>query len=254
MRLEDMPGYAYPSLDVWPEYWLEGQLWQIHEYKLRKDSSLGWYKGYITSERGLKADVYPTFEAAIGIAKKRNCELSEHISKHGLSHEIGESIALKLEKAILSKSRLANEERLMLAEAVNRHKYSPRLFSQELILPDNCESLREPLFDLFNCMSYLKIVYLKKFGTVLSKVGNNSWAPINRNKASIRSAHRTKISNGFELSSSGHWGKIKANIRKSLLPRANQLLQLASVKRMLDNAMTHGQKVLVADGFVFLFE
>ena len=31
MRPEDMPGYAYPTLAVWPEYWLEGQLYIVTE-------------------------------------------------------------------------------------------------------------------------------------------------------------------------------------------------------------------------------
>lgn len=39
-----------------------------------------------------------------------------------------------------------------------------------------------------------------------------------------------------------------------LLPRANELLQLASVKRMLSEALSKGQKVLLVDGFVFWFE
>jgi hypothetical protein len=254
MQPEDMPGYAYPTLAVWPEYWLEGQLWQIHEYKLKNDGSLRWYQGYTTNGVLLRADVHPNFEAALEVAKIRNYELSGQVSKLGFSHEINKSITLKVEKAILSKSRLANEERLMLAEAVNRHRGDPRSLSHELKIPDTCELLREPLFALLNEMPYLEIVYIKTFGTVLSKIGNNHWSKISRNKASIRSAHRAKIANGFGLSSSEHWGKTKASIRELLLPRANQLLKLASVKRMLDSAISQGQKVLVADGFVFWFE
>ncbi|KAA0636527.1 hypothetical protein E2K69_19570, partial [Escherichia coli] len=47
--------------------------------------------------------------------------------------------------------------------------------------------------------------------------------------------------------------KLSCVIRSMLLPRANRLLQLASVKRMLDEALRNGQKVLVVGNFVFWF-
>jgi hypothetical protein len=59
---------------------------------------------------------------------------------------------------------------------------------------------------------------------------------------------------GFGFSHEAHWGKRKAAIRKILLPRANQLLQLAGVQRMLAEALTRGEKALVCGAFVFWYE
>jgi hypothetical protein len=39
-----------------------------------------------------------------------------------------------------------------------------------------------------------------------------------------------------------------------LLPRANELLQLASVKRILADALTQGLRIVVLGGFVFWYE
>ncbi|MCH5532407.1 hypothetical protein L6205_25070 [Pseudomonas syringae pv. syringae] len=49
-------------------------------------------------------------------------------------------------------------------------------------------------------------------------------------------------------------GKTKALIREQLLPRANKLLQLASVRQLLAEARSRGQSVLVIGGFVFWYE
>ncbi|MGE1152240.1 hypothetical protein [Pseudomonas kitaguniensis] len=65
---------------------------------------------------------------------------------------------------------------------------------------------------------------------------------------------REVTAKGFGLSGADHWGRTKAQIRALLLPRANQLLQLASVKQMLAEARMRGQRVLVCGGFVFWYE
>ena len=62
---------------------------------------------------------------------------------------------------------------------------------------------------------------------------------------------RAEIANGFGFSHEEHWGRCKAAIRKILLPRANQLLQLAGVQRMLAEALMRGEKVLVCGSYVF---
>lgn len=65
---------------------------------------------------------------------------------------------------------------------------------------------------------------------------------------------RAKIANGFGFAATAHWGQTKARIREILLPRANQLLKLASVQRLLAEALASGQKVLVCNGIVFWYE
>ncbi|TDX23351.1 hypothetical protein [Rhodovulum visakhapatnamense] len=72
-------------------------------------------------------------------------------------------------------------------------------------------------------------------------------------KAALTAEH-AKIANGFDLSANIHWGKAKARIRQILLPRANQLLQLASVQRLLAEALARGERVLVSNGIVFWYE
>lgn len=56
------------------------------------------------------------------------------------------------------------------------------------------------------------------------------------------------------MSGTGHWGQTKAAIRDALLPRANKLLHLASVKLLLADALRRGQRVLIVGSFVFWYE
>ncbi|WP_198406648.1 hypothetical protein [Paracoccus yeei] len=101
----------------------------------------------------------------------------------------------------------------------------------------------------------------------VAKVGrsNNRWTysllylgldgiwskPYHAGEKAALTAERAKIANGFDLSVTAHWGKAKARIRQILLPRANQLLQLASVQRLLTEALARGERVLVSNGIVF---
>jgi hypothetical protein len=67
-------------------------------------------------------------------------------------------------------------------------------------------------------------------------------------------ADRARIAEGFGLSAFDHWGRVKGAIRKTLFPRANELLQIAGVRRMLDEALARGVHVLVAGNTVFWYE
>ena len=78
--------------------------------------------------------------------------------------------------------------------------------------------------------------------------------PYTAGERSAAKAMRARIANGFGCSADAHWGQTKAKIRQILLPRANQLLQLASVQRMLAEALANGRKVLVSNGIVFWYE
>jgi hypothetical protein len=70
----------------------------------------------------------------------------------------------------------------------------------------------------------------------------------------VKFIERSKIASGFDLNPTEHWGEVKAKIRQVLLPRANQLLQLASVQRLLDEALARGERALVCNGVVFWYE
>lgn len=65
---------------------------------------------------------------------------------------------------------------------------------------------------------------------------------------------REKVAQGFGRSGRAHWGHTKAAIRSMLLPRANQLLQHASIQKILLEAKARGQRVVVIGGFVFWYE
>jgi len=49
--------------------------------------------------------------------------------------------------------------------------------------------------------------------------------------------HRARIADAFGLQPAQHWGRTKAAIRKMLLPRAIDMLQLQPTKEMLADMM-----------------
>lgn len=256
MRIEQMPGYSLPTLAVWPQPWYEGCLWQMYELKLRKDGSLHWYIGFYEFDTNhVKADVYDTYESAVQIAKKRNLELNITFNQLELAKHERESLQLKIEKEVTRQSRLFGEEQLMLSEGLSRHKETPRPRAEDLILPSNNENIRSSLTEILNETPYVNFVRLKRYGISLLKEGHNDWTTrAKHTKQTAKYFYREKIAAAFGLNGAEHWGKTKSKIREILLPRANQLLQLASVKRMLAEAEILGKKVVVASGFVFWFE
>ncbi|UAL43696.1 hypothetical protein K8B83_02045 [Shewanella inventionis] len=143
----------------------------------------------------------------------------------------------------------------MLSEAIRRHQETPRPSVNEIVLPDNCESILDSLMEILNETPYINFVRLKKYGISLLRDKGHDWSTrAKHTKQTAKYFYRERIAAAFGLNGAEHWGKTKSNIREILLPRANQLLQLASVKRMLDEAEQQGKKVVVASGFVFWFE
>ncbi|MEZ8444939.1 hypothetical protein AB6C93_03650 [Vibrio splendidus] len=256
MRLEQMAGYLFPTLAVWPKPWYEGGLWQMYDLKLREDGSLDWYKGYIATASGhAKADVYESYEDAKNVAIKRNCELISALDKLGVPVHQRVSLSLKIEKAVTIQSRLFGEEQLMLLEGIRRHRESPRPHEHEIVLPEKSVLLLKPLIEVLQKTPYVNLVRLKSFGVSLMRQGENDWSTrAKHTKLTAKYFYREKIAAAYGLNGTAHWGQTKAKIREILLPRANQLLQLASVKRMLSEAELKGKKVVVASGFIFWFE
>ncbi|MCP5570410.1 hypothetical protein NL300_28610, partial [Klebsiella pneumoniae] len=79
---------------------------------------------------------------------------------------------------------------------------------------------------------------------VIGKHANGDWGRyLYYNELTTKVAFREKISRAFGFSGRDHWGRVKSEIRIRLLPRANELLQLSSVKRMLADAHAKGHKV-----------
>lgn len=256
MKLEQMPGYSLPTLAVWPQPWYEGCLWQMHELKLYGNGSLKWYEGYLEVDGGhIKADVYGSYKLAVETAVKKNNEISDkHASPNSpIGHS--ESLLLKIEKEVTRQSRLFGEEQLMLSEAIRRYIETPRPSAHDIVLPDNCENLLDPLMEILKETPYVNFVRFPRHGVSLLRQNEHDWSTrAKHTKKTAKYFHREKIAAAFGLDGADHWGKTKSKIRNILLPRANQLLQLASVKRMLTEAEQQGKKVVVASGFVFWFE
>lgn len=256
MWLEQIPGYSLPTLAVWPQPWYEACMWQMYDLKCHKDGSLKWYKSFIELEsKHLRADVYDSYESAIIAAVKINAELSMTFAKLDLSISEKESLELKINKEITKQSRLLGEEQLMLSEAIRRHQKVPRPSIDDIVLPKNCDNIIDSLLEVLNETPYVNFIRLKKYGISVLRKGGNDWSIIAKHtKQTAKYFYREKIAAGFGLNGFTHWGNTKSNIRKILLPRANQLLQLASMKRILDDAERQGKKVIVLSGFVFWFE
>ena len=259
MRKENLPGYGYPVLAVWPQLWYEAGRWQMYEYKLKPDGKLAWYKAFIQVDDRVKADVYENYQEAIEVANIRNTQLLQSITTFEHEPELIRSLELKAIKAIQAKTRLANEEQLMLAEAKRRSQHLPRVDIASLELDDKAEGYREQLYEQLLQMPYLQVVFVHSDNNrciLYQKSAQNlKWFKVDAlTNRGAEIAERSKIANGFGFSGAEHWGKTKAAIRALLLPRANQLLQLASVQRLLAEARANGRRVLVAGGYVFWYE
>lgn len=257
MLLSQMPGYLYPTIAIYPFAWYERcGVWIMWAFKLKPDGTLKWYHHYIDKGTGHShADVYNSFREANDIAKEFNKNIRERVNVLDFDDEIKISLSLKAEKEVVAEERLAQEEQLMLAEAIKRSAAFPRPSIESLVLPKDGEKYRD---DLFKCLSEtpnVHVVQLTNHRVSLKRKGEFDWsAVINTNSTTGKYAFRERIASGFGLSGIDHWGETKAKIREMLLPRANKLLKIASVQRILDEALAKGQHVIVIGSFVFWYE
>lgn len=184
-----------------------------------------------------------------------NQRTGELISQAATDPTYQASITLKVDKALTAARRIHYEEELMEAEAIRRNAHLPRPDIQDLELPSDMESLRAPLHEQLERAPYLHFVALKRFNVCLARVSDTEWKSLGAlNTKRSKACFRETTARGFGMAGTDHWGKTKAQIRAELLPRANQLLQLAGIKQMLAEARARGQKVLVVGGFVFWYE
>ncbi|EPH3180404.1 hypothetical protein P5769_001919 [Citrobacter braakii] len=257
MRMSRLPGYGLSELAFWPQPKYERNTWSMYSLKLRTDGTLTWYHRYV--ERGIPdqafSDDYDDYADARKAAVELNRNVNFDIKKLPLSMSQKESLRLKVDKALTAKSRLMDEEHMMLEEAVKAHANDPRVSLNELTIKPDYENLRQPLFDSLNEMPYLHFVFIPKYQVSLQLIAPNTWeCSYNDRARAAKICYQERIARGFGLSGTAHWGKTKSAIRSMLLPRANKLLQLASVKRMLDEASRNGKKVLVVGSYVFWYE
>ena len=218
---------------------------------INKHHKLKWYN-YIDDGRLV---IFDSLEEALKYTESLNDNLGESVSSLYLNPDEELSLQLKVLKLITCKNRLINEEVLMYHVAIARHSLTHRPDFDKI--ETTYESIKEPLFEQLKLTPYISIFACPRYKILLHRGHDNKsdWRKkSNLTKKGLESFYRARICEGFELSIDNHWGDTKGEIRRLLLPRANQLLHLASVKSLLADALKKGQKVLVCGGYVFWYE
>lgn len=248
-------------LVAWPYYRPLYDRWFMQELVDKGELSPVWRDRLVPGEDdAVFVDHYPDQSSAVAAANALNPILRQALTSREMSPAAKRSLELKVDKALQSKKRLQEEEALMLAEALRRHQGTERPEAASLKLVSQSESYRHELAEQLAAMPYLEVAKVGRSNgrwtrVLLYKGPDGVWSKpyIAGEKAAI-TAERAKIANGFGLSAAAHWGETKAKIRQILLPRANRLLQLASVQRLLAEAFARGERVLVSNGIVFWYE
>ncbi len=245
-------------LAIWPNYRPIADRYFMIELVETEDGGVRWRDRRIPTERGfVMSEHHPDFPTALAAAERLNPTLAAALAARDIPEIERTSLTLKVRKALQSRQRLDDEERLMLAEAVRRHQDTPRQAPGDLKLHPEAEPYREELARELATYSYLRMALLRNSNrqVVLYRDADDLWSkPYLAGEKSAVSAMRARIANAFKFHQDQHWGQVKARIRAELLPRANQLLQLASVQRMLADALARGERVLVSNGIVFWYE
>ncbi len=253
-----MKGFSNPTIAIFPFAWYEnGDLWRMWALKLQADGILKWERHYIDSGDGhAKSEVYQAFKEANAAANEFNRTIRERVASLNLDDDLKLSISLKAEKNVIAEKRLAQEEQLMLNEAIKRSKSFQKPSIESLVLPKrDGEKYRDGLYQCLCESPKIQIVQLPKHHVSLRRKGDFDWSTsINTNSKTGMYCFRERIASAFDMSGVEHWGETKAKIRDLLLPRANKLLQISSVQRMLDEALARGQYVIVIGSFVFWYE
>lgn len=261
IKWTDLNRFSDNILAVWPYYKPLHERWFMEELVENGELNPSWRDRLIPGQNNsVRSDNYPDRLSAICAAESMNLTLKHLLADRNLNPVIKRSLELKIEKALQSKKRLADEEQLMLSEAIRRHEHYERQSPNELKLATESEIYREDIAVQLAIMPYLMVVIVKKpeqysYKMLLTKEPDGSWSkPFYASARGAKIAERAKIANGFNMDGSMHWGKVKAEVRRILLPRANQLLQLASVQRLLAEAYARGERVLISNGIVFWYE
>lgn len=257
MRLDQMPYHSVPTVALLPfRQFRKGWDWQLRALKLFPDALLAWKHHFVDNGQGhARGLVFQTYAEAIAAADEFNEHVRERVLQVIVSAELQTSTILKVEKTITSGRRIRDEEQLMEQEALRRNASLPRPSAVDLELPRDMEALRVPLSQELSQAPYLQLVAFPKYDVCLRRKGDLEWEYLSRLDTKLSQlCFRERIARGFGFSGADHWGSTKAQIRAALLPRANQLLQQASVIQLLAEARTRGQCVVVCGGFVFWYE
>lgn len=246
-----------PVLGCWPQPCVKyDAVWHMFELQLKPGGNVDWYlRRNEVANGGYGSITYRDYDTAVTEAKSTNLLLEHAVNDLALPFQQAESMRLKVQKALTAEERLMCEERLMLMEAIKRHGADPRPRLEDLTVLNGNDVLRAELHRCLLQYPYVQLVFLARYGMLLEHEGNFTWRSIGANSHKVALyAYREKIARGFGMSGTDHWGQTKAGIRDSLLPRANKLLHIASVKLLLADALHRGQRVLIMGSFVFWYE
>lgn len=234
--------------------------WFLEDLTIGVTGEPRWVKRREPWKNGLMVPAFREDEAtARADARRLSRELSPDIDLDNLSENGADSRSLKLAKAVVASIRHDEEQALMFAEAKRRNSglLPPRLDQLTLSGGDDAELVE--LHGKLEALPYLRTatlgrgvvqsIYISQDGLAWRRATNGY---LSRRQAEI--VHRARISDGFGISPFDHWGKTKAAIRKILLPRAIELLQLEPMKAMLAAALAEGKTAVVLDRFVFWYE
>lgn len=252
MNWVDMKRHLDTVLAVAPSYDPYLDRWVALELVRKPNDKHVWRDRVVPTENGnARLDVHETCEDL----RRYVDDLNEQITVAG--SDFSNSLRLKIEKAIQAKNRLFDEERLLESEASLRDKVKDTPSVDQLVLHADSEIYRQEVFEILLKLPSLSILTVGSRGHryVLFKNADGSWSkPYFQNRKLAQTSYRARIANPFGLSARAHWGQTKSEIRKILLPRANELLQLAHVQRLLAEALAEGKKALVCNGMVFWYE
>lgn len=245
-------------LAVWPKYYAKINAWVLDELVDKDAAAPEWRRRCVPTDRGgVRLEVYPTQALAYESSLKLNAIFAQQLDSRSIPESIKRSQQLKVAKLLQSRERLREEEALMLAEAIKRNAATAFSIPVTIELHPSSEPFRNSLLSQLQVMPYLRIALVQADyeNRLLVQLSPGSWSqPYSVSERDAQTALRARIANGFGFEAHAHWGKTKAKIRDILLPRANQLLQLASVQRMLAEALARGCKMLVCNGVVFWYE
>lgn len=167
------------------------------------------------------------------------------------------SLQLRARKALESQTRLAEEEDLMLAIGKARGMASVETSVPRVRLHDKAEQFREQICERLDQYPYINSILVgeSRRWRLTWKLKDGSWSePVRPSRQGIMGAHRAPIANGFGINEYAHFGKMKAQIRRMLVPQSAQLLILRGVQALLAQALARGKRAAVWGNYVFWYE
>jgi hypothetical protein len=241
------------SYDAYHEWWF------LEDLVIGANGEPAWRRRRPDLRPGVprKAAVERDEAAAKGRARRLTRELGHDFDIGVLGEHGADSTMLKLSKAYNASRRREDEEAMMFVEGRRRH--AGLIAPPRDVIRAGSDEDGDDIHRALQELPYLRTVVVGR-GIARSLAHSEdglAWRRLSKGYISRQGAtwgHRARIAEAFGLHPAGHWGRIKAAIRKMLLPRAIDMLQLQPMKDMLAEALAAGRHAVVLDRFVFWYE